>query len=92
MYKKDENLAKADEVEFLSIDDKIEISSNKSEYSKKTKNGQLNKCSVSKLIFQYSKRIITLILILLKIFYIYYFINYTMIFIYNLVNKNIVID
>ena len=43
MYKKDENIVKSDKVEFLSIDDKIEISSNKSEYSKKSKNGQLNR-------------------------------------------------
>ena len=43
MYKKDENLVKSDKVELLPIDDKIDISSNKSKYSKKSKNGQLNR-------------------------------------------------
>ena len=82
MYEKDENIVKSDKVESLSIDDKFETSSNKSEYSKKSKNGQLNKYSVSKLTFQYSKRIKTLILILLKI----------NVFMYILVNKNKVLD
>ena len=43
MYKKDENLVKSDKVELLPIDDKFEISSNKSDNSKKSKNGQLNR-------------------------------------------------
>ena len=43
MSKKDEKLVKTDKVELLSIDDKIEISSNKSEYSKKSEIGQFNK-------------------------------------------------
>ena len=43
MYKKDENLVNSDKVELLSIDDKIDLSSNKSEYSNMSKNGQLNR-------------------------------------------------